>query len=122
MVRAILRDEQVVLPIAARLSGEFGVDGVYVGVAARLGRRGVTEIVTSGLGESEVTALRGAAEEVGSRIADLHSLGLMRLTHSPSSGRPASTEQLPAPLLEVVRATLLLPPPGSAGPRVQFMV
>jgi malate dehydrogenase len=107
MVRAILRDEQVVLPIAARLSGEFGVDGVYVGVAARLGRRGVTEIVTSGLGESEVTALRGAAEEVGSRIADLHSLGLMRLTHSPSSGRPASTEQLPAPLLEVVRATLL---------------
>ncbi len=41
MVRAILRDEQVVLPIAARLSGQFGIDGVYVGVPARLGRRGV---------------------------------------------------------------------------------
>ena len=40
MVRAILRDEQVVLPIAARLSGQFGIDGVYVGVpgAARAAR------------------------------------------------------------------------------------
>ena len=47
MVRAILRDEQVVLPIAARLSVEFGIDGVYVGVPGRLGRRGLSEIVTS---------------------------------------------------------------------------
>ena len=39
MVRAILRDEQVVLPIA-KLSGLFGIDGVYVGVPARLGRGG----------------------------------------------------------------------------------
>ena len=78
MVRAILRDEQVVLPIAARLSGQFGIDGVYVGVPARLGRRGVSEIVTTGLDEAEVAALRAAAEEVRSRVADLHELGLMR--------------------------------------------
>ncbi len=85
MVRAILRDEQVVLPIAARLSGQFGIDGVYVGVPARLGRGGVSEIVTAGLDEAEVAALRAAAEEVRSRVAGLHELGLMRGPATPSA-------------------------------------
>ena len=90
MVRAILRDEQVVLPIAARLSGQFGIDGVYVGVPARLGRRGVSEIVTAGLDEAEVAALRAAAEEVRSRVADLHGLGLMRTAAAPPGNRRRS--------------------------------
>jgi malate dehydrogenase len=108
MVRAILRDEQVVLPIAAQLAGEFGIDGVYVGVLARLGRRGVSEIVTAGLDEGEVAALRAAAEEVRSRVADLHGLGLMRrLEASPSGGGPASRSPLPGSLAEAVRSTLL---------------
>jgi malate dehydrogenase len=103
MVRAVLRDEQVVLPIAARLSGQFGIEGVYVGVPARLGRSGVSEIVTAGLDEAEVAALRAAADEVLSRVADLHGLGLMR-----DSGRPAaSTASAPASLAEAVRKTLL---------------
>jgi malate/lactate dehydrogenase len=103
MVRAILRDEQVVLPIAARLSGQFGIDGVYVGVPARLGRRGVTEIVTNGLDEAEVAALRSAADEVRSRVADLHGLGLMRSASAPA----ASGQQSPASLVEAVRNSLL---------------
>jgi malate dehydrogenase len=100
-VRAILRDEQVVLPIAARLSGQLGIDGVYVGVPARLGRAGVSEIVTANLDEAEITALRAAAQEIRSRVAELHALGLMR-------GR-ASTPSTPssAPLVDVVRQTLL---------------
>ncbi len=106
MVRAILRDEQVVLPIAARLSGQFGIDGVYVGVPARLGRRGVSEIVTSGLDEAEVAALRAAAEEVRSRVADLHEPGAHagrgRVAASP--GAPAGPA---ASLVDAVRGTLL---------------
>jgi malate dehydrogenase len=103
MVRAVLRDEQVVLPIAARLSGQLGIEGVYVGVPARLGRSGVSEIVTSALDESEVEALRAAADEVRSRVADLHELGLMR-----DAGRPApSTAPAPASLADAVRGTLL---------------
>ena len=102
MVRAILRDEQVVLPIAARLSGQFGIDGVYVGVPGRLGRRGLSEIVTTGLDEAEVAALRAAAEEVRSRVADLHGLGLMRGAAAPSAG-----DQPQAALLDAVRGTLL---------------
>ncbi|MDX6619389.1 MAG: malate dehydrogenase [Gaiellales bacterium] len=103
MVRAILRDEQVVLPIAARLAGQLGVDGVYVGVPARLGRRGVTEVVTAGLDDSEVVALRAAAEEVRSRVSDLHSLGLMSAAPQGNETAPASA----ANLVEAVRGTLL---------------
>jgi malate dehydrogenase len=101
MVRAILRDEQAVLPIAARLSGQLGIDGIYVGVPTRLGRAGVSEIVTASLDEAEIMALHAAAEEVRSRVADLHGLGLMR-------GR-ASTPSTPSsvPLVDVVRQTLL---------------
>ena len=60
MVRAILRDEQVVLPIAARLSGQFGIDGVYVGVPARLGRGGR-------LGDRHGRARRGRGRRAAGR-------------------------------------------------------
>jgi malate dehydrogenase len=105
MVRAILRDEQVVLPIAARLSGELGIDGVYVGVPARLGRAGVAEIATAGLQAAEITALRAAADEVRNRVADLHDLGLMRTT-APGS-IPDSTAPSSASLVDAVRQSLL---------------
>ena len=109
MVRAILRDEQVVLPVAARLSGQFGIDGVYVGVPARLGRGGVSEIVATGLDEGEVAAVRAAAEEVRSRVADLHELGLMRSDSNPARA-PSSTDGSMTPraaLVDAVRGTLL---------------
>jgi len=107
MVRAILRDEQVVLPIAARLSGQFGIDGVYVGVPARLGRRGVSEIVMTGLDDAEVAALRAAAEEVRGRAADLRELGLMTAAPAPAPAGGAAAGTPPASLLEAVRGTLL---------------
>src|SRR4051812_2137303 len=105
MVRAILRDEQVVLPIAARLSGEFGIDGVYVGVPARLGRRGVSEIVTGGVDEAEVVALRAAADEVRSRVSDLRDLSLVRET-TPGTIK-GSTAPLSSSLVEAVRQSIL---------------
>ncbi|HET6174609.1 MAG TPA: malate dehydrogenase [Gaiellales bacterium] len=104
MVRAILRDEQVVLPIAAHLSGQLGIDAVYVGVPARLGRAGVSEIVTTDLDAAEVAALRAAADEVRSRVADLSGMGLMCTPATPSRGPAAGP---PASLVEAVRGTLL---------------
>ena len=95
------------LPIAARLSGEFGIDGVYVGVPARLGRRGVSEIVTSGLDEAEVAALRAAAEEVRSRVADLHGLGLMREGLANTAVDLTTKQPPPASLIDAVRRALL---------------
>jgi malate/lactate dehydrogenase len=106
MVRAVLRDEQVVLPIAARLSGQLGIEGVYVGVPARLGRSGVSEIVSAGLDEAEVAALRAAADEVRSRVADLHGLGLMRGTPA-LAGAGTSPAPSSASLIDAVRESLL---------------
>jgi malate dehydrogenase len=106
MVRAILKDEQVVLPIAAWLSGEFGVHGVYVGVPARLGRRGVSEIATHQLDDAEVAALREAAAEVRNRIVDLSVLGLMRSPLAAPAQSLAPTTP-GATLLDSVRRILL---------------
>jgi malate dehydrogenase len=71
MVRAIVEDERAVMPVSAYCRGEFGIDGVYVGVPARLGRGGVHEIVDLGLTPEEVAGLKAAAAEVSARVAEL---------------------------------------------------
>lgn len=74
MVRAIALDEDVVLPVCAWVTGEYGISDVYLGVPARLGRGGVTEIVELDLTEQELAALHEAAEAVRSKQADVASL------------------------------------------------
>ena len=74
MVRAIAQDEDVVLPVCAWVTGEYGISDVYLGVPARLGRGGVTEIVELDLTEQELSALHEAAEAVREKQADVASL------------------------------------------------
>jgi malate dehydrogenase len=74
MVRAIAQDEDVVLPVCAWVTGEYGISDVYLGVPARLGRGGVTEIVELDLTEQELAALHEAAEAVREKQADVASL------------------------------------------------
>src|SRR5215216_4428267 len=57
MVDAVLLDEKRVLPVTAYLEGEYGIDGLYIGVPVKLGAAGVEEIVELDLDESEQTAL-----------------------------------------------------------------
>ena len=64
MVEAILFDKQEILPCTAYLEGEYGIDGLYVGVPVRLGARGVENIVSFNLTESEQTDLLNSAEAV----------------------------------------------------------
>jgi malate dehydrogenase len=74
MIEAIARDTKAVLPVCAWVRGEYGIDDVYVGVPARLGARGVEEIVELDLNEDELTALRAAAEGIRAKCADLATL------------------------------------------------
>jgi malate dehydrogenase len=74
MVEAVVRDSGAVMPACAWLTGEFGIDGVYLGVPARLGSGGVTEVVEIPLDEVELAGLRGAAEAVRAKCADLAKL------------------------------------------------
>jgi len=74
MVEAVLGDTGEVLPVCAWVTGQYGIDGVYLGVPSRLGRAGVAEVVELPLTDGELADLRGAAEAVRSKQADVAKL------------------------------------------------
>ena len=75
MVEAVLGDTGEVMPVCAWVTGQYGIDGVYLGVPARLGRAGVAEVVELPLTDGELADLREAAEAVRSKQADVAKLG-----------------------------------------------
>ena len=64
MVDSIMLDEKRVLPCTAYLEGEYGIDGLYMGVPAKLGASGVEDIVELDLDAAEQTALEESAAAV----------------------------------------------------------
>jgi len=74
MVEAIAGHRDEPLPVCAWCTGQYGIDGVYVGVPARLSADGVREIVELELSDEELSALRAAAEGIRSKCQDLASL------------------------------------------------
>jgi malate dehydrogenase len=64
MVDAVVLDEKRVLPCTALLEGEYGIDGLYIGVPVRLGAGGVEEIVELDLSEQERGWLAESADAV----------------------------------------------------------
>ena len=64
MVDSIVLDQKRTLPCAAFLEGEFGIDGLYVGVPVKLGAKGIEEIVEVELSEEEKAGLEHSAEAV----------------------------------------------------------
>jgi malate dehydrogenase len=73
MVDAIMLDEKRVLPCTALLAGEYGIDGLYMGVPVKLGRRGVEEIVELDLTDDERSALQTSADAVRDVVGVLRS-------------------------------------------------
>ena len=64
MVGSILKDKKKVLPCAAYLEGEYGVNGLFVGVPVKLGSRGIEKIYELNLAEDESAALKKSADTV----------------------------------------------------------
>jgi malate dehydrogenase len=64
MVDAVLLDEQRVLPCTAYLEGEYGIDGLYMGVPTKLGAGGIEEIVELDLTDQERAWLDESAAAV----------------------------------------------------------
>jgi len=73
MVDAIMLDEKRVLPCTALLEGEYGIDGLYMGVPVRLGASGIEEVVELDLSEQEQVWLRDSADSVREVVAVLSS-------------------------------------------------
>ncbi|TFG66839.1 MAG: malate dehydrogenase [Gemmatimonadales bacterium] len=64
MVESIVRDKKRILPAAAWLEGEFGLEGMFLGVPCKLGRLGLEEIIEVELSASERQALEASAATV----------------------------------------------------------
>ena len=64
MVESVLLDKKQVLPCTVYLEGEYGIDGLFVGVPVKLGASGVDEIVEFDLNDDESAALMRSAEAV----------------------------------------------------------
>src|SRR6202035_1532078 len=57
MVEAILKDKKKILPCAAYLQGEYGINGLYVGVPVKLGSKGIEQIIEIKLAAEEKAGL-----------------------------------------------------------------
>ncbi|MGW0520587.1 malate dehydrogenase [Crossiella sp. NPDC003009] len=74
MAKAVREDSGAVMPVCAWVDGEFGIEGVYLGVTAELGKGGIKKVVETELTDSELAALKEAAEAVRAKQADVQSL------------------------------------------------
>jgi malate dehydrogenase len=74
MAKAVIEDSGAVMPVCAWVDGEYGIDGVYLGVEAEIGREGVRRVVETDLTEAELAGLKEAAEAVRSKQADIQNL------------------------------------------------
>jgi malate dehydrogenase len=74
MARAVAEDSGAIMPVCTWVDGEYGIEGVYLGVEAELGARGVTRVVERDLSETELAGLREAAEAVRAKQADVADL------------------------------------------------
>jgi malate dehydrogenase len=74
MAKAVAEDSGDVMPVCAWVDGEYGIAGVYLGVEAEIGAEGVRRIVEGDLTDTELAALKEAAEAVRAKQADVADL------------------------------------------------
>jgi malate dehydrogenase len=69
MVEAIVKDKKRILPCSAWLEGEFGMDGLFLGVPCKLGRDGLLDVIDVELTDEERAALVKSADAVRETMA-----------------------------------------------------
>ena len=74
MAKAVIEDSGAVMPVCAWVDGEYGIEGVYLGVEAEIGKGGIRRVVEGDLTASELTELKAAAEAVREKQADVKDL------------------------------------------------
>jgi malate dehydrogenase len=68
MVEAILKDKKKILPCAVHLQGEYGINGLFVGVPCKLGANGLEQIIEIKLTAEEQAALQKSADAVAELV------------------------------------------------------
>lgn len=75
MAEAILKDKKKILPCAACLNGEYGINDLFIGVPVKLGANGAEEIIEIELTDDEKAALDHSADAVRDLVEDMKRLG-----------------------------------------------
>ena len=70
MVEAIVRDQKRIFPVCAWLTGEYGINDLYIGVPVKLGKNGIEEIIELELNDDE-KALLSESEKAVRSVADV---------------------------------------------------
>jgi len=76
MAEAILKDKKKILPCAAILSGEYGINDLFIGVPVKLGKDGIEEIIEIKLTDEETKALNHSADAVRTLVEDMKRLSV----------------------------------------------
>jgi malate dehydrogenase len=71
MAEAILKDKKRIIPCASYCTGQYGVEGLFIGVPAKLGAGGVEEIIEVELNDEETAALGASVKAVKELLAEL---------------------------------------------------
>lgn len=71
MVSAVVMDKRKILPCAAYLTGEYGIDGAFVGAPVKLGANGIEEIIEMRLTDEERAALQRSADKIKALTATI---------------------------------------------------
>lgn len=74
MVEAIVRDEKKIIPCCVLLEGEYGVDGLFVGVPVVLGAAGIERIIEVDLTDAEKAALATSVDAVRKTCSEVDAL------------------------------------------------
>lgn len=74
MVEAILKDKHLIVPAAAYLTGQYGLNDIFFGVPVQLGRKGIEKIIEYRIDDDEMAALKKSAEAVRSTLDALRGL------------------------------------------------
>jgi malate dehydrogenase len=74
MAKAVIEDSGAVMPVCTWVDGEYGINGVYLGVEAEIGSAGARKVVERDLTDSELAGLKEAAEAVRAKQADVADL------------------------------------------------
>ena len=71
MCKAVFNDEKKLLPASAHLTGQYGIDDIYIGVPIVLGAGGVEKIIELKLEDDELKAMQGSAATYKKHLSEL---------------------------------------------------
>lgn len=71
MSEAILKDKNLIAPVAAYVQGEYSLNDIFFGVSAQIGKQGIVKVIEYELTDQEMEALRISAEGVAKNISKL---------------------------------------------------